>query len=225
MVTANLDQLRQLHESPDLAWIFEGADLVTADGKPLIWASRIQGTPLPERVAGADLIVSLSAAAAEAGFSLFLLGGNPGTAEKAAEVLRNLHPGIRIAGMACPPHGFERDPAWMARLDEALRASKPDIVYVCLGFPKQERTIVRLRSAAPRAWFLGLGAGLGFLAGEVPRAPGWMQRAGLEWAHRVWTEPGRLFERFVIKGIPFAATFLGRALRERVSARRAAEEA
>ena len=211
VVTANLDQLRLLHRDPGLSWIFRSADLVTVDGTTLLWASRLKGTPLPERVAGSDLVASLTAAAAEAGASLFLIGGNPGTAERAAEVLRLRYPGLRIAGVECPPFGFEEDPDWGPRLERALASAQPDLVYVCLGFPKQERVIARLRAAAPQAWFLGLGISLSFVTGELRRAPPWMQRAGLEWMHRLAQEPRRLFDRFVVRGPPFALALFAHA--------------
>lgn len=211
VVTANLDQLRLLNQDPALGWIFRSADIITADGTTLVWASRLMGTPLPGRVAGSDLIASLTAGAAEAGASLFLIGGNPGTGEKAAQVLCRRYPGIRIAGVECPPFGFERDPAWAERLEQALRLARPDLVYVCLGFPKQEQLIASLRATAPQAWFLGLGISLSFVTGEVRRAPRWMQRVGLEWTHRLVQEPRRLFDRFVLHGIPFALVLFAHA--------------
>lgn len=203
VVTPNLDQLRQCHENPALRALVEGASLALVDGTTLLWASRLQGTPLPERVPGSGLIFSLSAAAARAGRSLFLLGGNPGTADVAAAELRRRYPGIKVAGTHCPPVGYEHVPAEIVRVEEALRAADADLVYVCLGFPKQERLMTHLSPLFPRAWFLGLGVSLSFVAGELVRAPVWMQRLGLEWLHRLVQEP-RLFRRFIVLGIPFS---------------------
>jgi N-acetylglucosaminyldiphosphoundecaprenol N-acetyl-beta-D-mannosaminyltransferase len=217
-VTANLDQLRLAAHQPELKRIFESADLVTADGMTLLWASRMLGTPLPERVAGADLIESISARAAETNASVFLLGGTAGTLQRAAVALQQRHEGLRIAGVECPPFDFERDPSWLQRFGHTLREAQPDLVYVCLGFPKQELAIERLRPFAPHAWFLGLGGSLAFAAGDVSRAPRWMQRSGLEWVHRVAQEPRRLFKRFVVLGIPFGLGFLARAAATRVEA-------
>src|SRR5437763_7865923 len=107
--TVNLDILRQWHKSADVRELFGAADLVVADGMPLVWAGELQGSPLPERVAGSSLILSLTDAAANAGASVFLLGGNPGTAEAAGAKLAALSPQLRLAGTLCPPFGFDRD--------------------------------------------------------------------------------------------------------------------
>lgn len=208
VLTANLDHLRLSRDRPELRLLFARADLVVPDGTPLVWASRIQGTPLPERVAGSNLVWSLSEAAAGWGAPVFLLGGNPGVAEQAAERLVESFPGLRIAGTLCPPVGFEWDRAhldWVA--DELLRA-QPTIVYVALGFPKQEQVIDWLRRKLPGTWFLGLGISLSFVAGEVTRAPPWMQRLGIEWLHRMAQEPRRLLRRYLVHGLPFGARLL-----------------
>jgi N-acetylglucosaminyldiphosphoundecaprenol N-acetyl-beta-D-mannosaminyltransferase len=211
VVTPNLDHLRRyLHDLSFGALIAE-ADLVVADGMPLVWASRLQGTPLPERVPGSNLISSLTSAAGMQGRSVFLLGGDPGTADGAAVALRRRYPHCRIAGTHFPPFGFEKDPAQMSAIIQALSDSNPAIVYVALGSPKQERLIDRLRDVLPNAWWIGVGNSFSFLAGNVKRAPVWMQRSGLEWTHRLMQEPRRLFRRYLIVGVPFATSLLGRA--------------
>jgi len=205
---ANLDVLRQWHESTEVRDLVAHADLVVADGMPLIWAGGLQGSPLPERVAGSTLVVTLSAAAARAGASVFLLGGNPGTADAAVARLREDSPGLRVAGTLCPPFGFERDPAWLDRIERELRETAPDIVYVGLGFPKQERLIVELRRRLPDASFLSCGISFSFVAGEVHRAPVLVQRLGLEWLHRMAQEPKRLVRRYLLQGVPFLAQLM-----------------
>jgi N-acetylglucosaminyldiphosphoundecaprenol N-acetyl-beta-D-mannosaminyltransferase len=208
----NLDVLRQLKRSAEVRSLVEGADLLVADGMPLIWASRLQGQPLPERVAGSSLIETLPRAAASAQASVFLLGGDPGAAEETADRLRASNPGLRIAGVLCPPMGFERVPAELAAIETQLLRALPDIVFVGLGFPKQERLIRRLRAVLPRAWFVSCGISFSFVSGRVARAPGWLQRAGLEWLHRLAQEPRRLFRRYVLQGFPFMAHVVARAL-------------
>jgi N-acetylglucosaminyldiphosphoundecaprenol N-acetyl-beta-D-mannosaminyltransferase len=219
VVTPNLDQLRQFAQRPELGEIFAAADLVVADGMPLVWASRLQGTPLPERVAGSDLVWSLTAEAALRGRALFLLGGAPGASEAAHDRLLELYPGARIAGRLSPPLGFEHDAREIERIRAALDAADPDIVYVALGFPKQERLIAYLRNVFPRVWFLGVGFSLSFLAGDAVRAPDWVIRLGLEWAHRLVQEPRRLAKRYLLHGLPFALRLFVSALASR--ARRA----
>jgi N-acetylglucosaminyldiphosphoundecaprenol N-acetyl-beta-D-mannosaminyltransferase len=208
IVTPNLDHLRRSWVDPGYRALIGEADLVLADGMPLVWAARIQGTPLPERVAGSSLVLSLAEAAAGAGRSLFLLGGDPGAAEGAARELRSRFPKLTIAGCHCPPFGFEKDQGEMQQIRAALQAARPDIVYVGLGSPKQEQLIGDLRSLLPRAWWIGIGISLSFLSGDVVRAPGWMQRIGLEWVHRLGQEPGRLAKRYLVHGLPFALRLL-----------------
>ncbi len=209
VITPNLDQLRQFCQQPALRAMYGQADLVLPDGMPLVWASRLQRTPLVQRVPGSSVIFTLTQAAAQHQFSIFLLGGKPGAAETAAKKLLEGCPGIRIAGTLCPPMGFEQDPAQMTAIRNALTAAQPDIVYVGLGFPKQERLIMQMRTAAPAAWFLGVGISISFVAGDVARAPAWMQRAGLEWLHRMIQEPGRLLRRYAVDDLPFALRLLG----------------
>jgi N-acetylglucosaminyldiphosphoundecaprenol N-acetyl-beta-D-mannosaminyltransferase len=209
---ANLDVLRQWRSSREVRDLLAEADLIVADGMPLLWAGEVQGSPLPERVAGSSLVVSLSAAAARAGASVFLLGGNPGTAELAAERLCTIAPDISFVGTLCPPFGFEKEPDWLDRIEMALRAASPDIVYVGLGFPKQERLIVALRERMPTTWFLSCGVAFSFVAGEIQRAPVLMQRLGLEWLHRLSQEPARLYRRYLVHGIPFLVELMYSAL-------------
>jgi N-acetylglucosaminyldiphosphoundecaprenol N-acetyl-beta-D-mannosaminyltransferase len=208
VVTPNLDHLVRAGRERDFAELYTEATLRVVDGQILVWALALQRTPVPERVAGSDLISTLSEGAARRGRSVFLLGGNPGTARKAAEVLQARYPGLLVVGTDCPPLGFDKDPLAMARLSRKIHHAKPDIVFVALGSPKQELVIRHLRHDRPEAWWLGVGISFSFLAGEVRRAPPWMQRAGLEWLHRMGQEPGRLFRRYIVDGLPFAARLL-----------------
>ncbi|MBN1946770.1 MAG: WecB/TagA/CpsF family glycosyltransferase [Bradymonadales bacterium] len=217
VATPNIDHLRRLLRDRSFARLVETASLVVADGMPLLWAARLQGTPLPERVPGSDLIWRLSGAAASRGLSVFLLGGAPGTARAAAEVLRSRYDGLRIAGTCCPEPGFENDPTRMEAIKGALLAAVPDIVFVALGAPKQERLIVELRGLLPGCWWIPVGISFSFVAGEVSRAPKWMQRSGLEWVHRLFQEPRRLARRYLLEDLPFAIPFLWSAALKRCS--------
>ena len=208
VATVNLDILRQWHQTPELKALLGDAELVVADGMPLIWAGGIQGSPLPERVAGSTLVRTLTAAAAAADVSVFLLGGNPGAADAAVAALAASSPRLHVAGTLCPPFGFEDDPAWMHRIERSLQAAAPGIVFVGLGCPKQERLIVALRERMPGTWFLACGVSFSFLSGEVRRAPAIVQRFGFEWLHRLVQEPKRLFGRYLVYGIPFLLRLL-----------------
>jgi len=211
VVTPNLDHLRRYCHDLSFGALIAEADVVVADGMPLVWASRLQGTPLPQRVPGSNLISSLSAAAGAKGRSVFLLGGDPGTAEGAARCLKQEYPTTVVAGTHYPPFGFEHDPKEMSLIIQALSDAKPDIIYVALGSPKQEKLIARLRPILPAAWWMGVGNSFSFLSGNVKRAPIWMQRIGMEWLHRLFQEPRRLFRRYLIVGVPFAMSLLGRS--------------
>jgi N-acetylglucosaminyldiphosphoundecaprenol N-acetyl-beta-D-mannosaminyltransferase len=220
----NLDVLRQCAENPEIRDLVGQADIIVADGMPLIWASRLAGMRLPQRVAGSSLIHTLPEAASTAGRSVFLLGGNPGAAEAAAERLKQDNPELRIAGTLCPPFGFEKDPERRAEVDRALLQTQPDIVFVGLGFPKQDRLIAELRTLVPDAWFVSCGISFSFVSGEVRRAPGLLQRLGLEWLHRLFQEPKRLTRRYLVDGPPFAFAVARSAVHQRLARRRGGAE-
>ena len=208
VVTPNVDICRQLRHDPAARALVSGASLVVADGMPLIWASRLRGDPLPERVAGASLIFTLSAAAAASGKSVYLLGGEPGVPARAAAKLARRYRGLLVAGVDAPPFGFDRQPGEIEAIAAKLAQAKPDIVFVGLGFPKQEHLIAALAPALPAAWFIGCGAAIPFAAGTLPRAPRWMQPLGLEWIHRLISEPRRLLRRYLVNDVPFALLLL-----------------
>lgn len=216
VVTVNLDILRRICREQAVRELLAPADIFTADGMPLVWASRLQGQPVPERVAGSALVWSLPERAAGAGLRLYLLGGDPGTAEAGAAVLKARYPALDIAGWHCPLMGFEDNPEQVAAMAKAVEAAQPHLVFVALGFPRQERVIAQLRQRLPGAWFVGVGISFSYLTGKVHRPPRWAQQLGVEWLARLLQEPGRLWKRYLVHGIPFAVWLLGRALLRRL---------
>ncbi len=215
VVTINLDILRRIVREPIFAQLVQNATFRVADGMPLVWGSRLKGTPLPERLAGSSLVVPICHEAARRDRSVFLLGGAPGTADRAAEVLQRDVSGLRIAGTHCPPMGFEGISEEREKIVSKLGEANPDIVFVALGSPKQEILIAELRERFPLVWWLGVGISFSFLAGEVRRAPRWVQRLGLEWFHRLVQEPKRLGKRYLVDGLPFAIRLFAQSIRER----------
>ncbi|MEU4158884.1 WecB/TagA/CpsF family glycosyltransferase [Actinoplanes sp. NPDC026670] len=314
IITPNVDILRRAAADPGVRRHLDDADLIVADGMPLVWASRLGGVPLPERVAGSSLIWSLSEGLGRDARSVFVIGGTPaagrpraalsaagrpqaalsaagraadarperrsaeeapaaatdatrsrpgailrssGTpvsrnstrsrrgdrpvvtsaavkaaisaaavakaariagkdgAARAAARLVDAYPALRIAGTLSPDFGFEEDEATYADFCAAVVAARPDLVFVGLGFPKQELVIERLRPELPGTWFVGCGAAVNFVAGDIGRAPRWMQRTGLEWAHRLGTEPRRLAGRYLRHDAPYTLRLLARAPRRR----------
>lgn len=211
-ITANLDHLRRYHRDPSYRQLCQAADLIVADGRPLLWAARVKGFALPGQVAGSNLIWSLSQAAASAGRSIYLIGGVPGTAEESASILCTQYPGLRVAGSECPPFGFEHDIEYIEAMAQRLEQADPDIIYVALGSPKQEQLIARLRHHLPTAWWLGVGISFSFVCGRVKRAPRWMQISGLEWLHRLAQEPRRLAKRYLVDDLPFALLLFGHSI-------------
>jgi len=202
-VTPNVDHLVKLRHDPEFREAYGAADLAVADGVPLVWASRLLGSPLPERVNGTDLMVRLAAMAAINDYSVYLLGGAPGTAEAAARLLQDRYDGLRIAGHSCPPVGFDQESETNDLLVESVAASGADILFVALGAPKQEKWIHFYGERTGVRHAIGIGGSFSLITGQIRRAPRWAQRAGLEWAWRFAHEPSRLWRRYLIDDLPF----------------------
>lgn len=216
--TPNIDILRRSAADGEVRELISAADLVVADGAPVVWAARLGGQPLPERVAGSALLWSLSRGCAQSGRSVYLLGGEPGVAERAAARLVEQTPDLRVGGTCSPEWGFEDRPDELADIRATLIAAAPDVVFVGLGCPKQERLIRLLAPELPGTWWIGCGAALAFAAGELQRAPHWMQASGLEWVHRLIGEPRRLVRRYLVDDAPFALRLLASSVLGRRSA-------
>lgn len=211
IVTPNIDILQVVRRKPELRELVRTADILVADGMPIVWASKLLRTPLPERVSGADLVWSLADRAASEGRSLYLLGGRPGIAQRAGQTFTDRHPDLRIVGYDSPDFGFEHSPSQMRDVIDKLRAAQPDLVYLALGFPKQDVVAAQLAQYLPRTWFLGCGGALDMAAGAVDRANPTVQKLGGEWIHRLLKEPRRLARRYLLNDAPYAAGLLTRS--------------
>jgi N-acetylglucosaminyldiphosphoundecaprenol N-acetyl-beta-D-mannosaminyltransferase len=210
MATANIDFVMQAWSDPELQRILLEASLVIADGMPIVWMSKLFGPPLRERVTGSDLVPLLAGMCRDEGFSIFYLGGAPGVAEKAAAELTRRFPGLKTAGCYSPPL------ADIVNMDHAailarLEASKPDLLLVAFGAPKQEKWA----NMHVRQWKVPLAVGVGgkldFLGGAQTRAPKFVQQIGFEWLWRMFTNPKRLFRRYA-KNLVFLARVSARLL-------------
>ena len=208
IITANVDYLQRFATDPETAAIYTKANCIVADGVPLLWACKLLGNPLPDRVAGSDLVWLVAEGAARRGRSLYLLGGNAGAAEAAARILGARWPDLRVAGFSSPNVSNPPTRAQVEALRADIAACAPDVVYVAFGAPKEELVIEALHESFPRTWWIGVGISLSFMSGEVRRAPIWMQSAGLEWLHRLVQEPRRLGPRYLSRNLPFVAKLL-----------------
>jgi exopolysaccharide biosynthesis WecB/TagA/CpsF family protein len=220
VVTVNVDFLVKalswfggVPDNPEVVDILRRADLRTADGMPLVWSSRLLGAPLPERVTGADLVPALAVEAARQGKSLYLLGGQKEVAESAARILQEGCPGLKIAGIDSPYVYTEGDElASASEVDQPIcdriNRSGADILLVAFGNPKQEIWFRRNQDRLRVPVVIGIGGTFNFIAGRVARAPGWMQRLGVEWLYRVCQEPGRLWQRYLLGLAKFGTMIL-----------------
>jgi N-acetylglucosaminyldiphosphoundecaprenol N-acetyl-beta-D-mannosaminyltransferase len=183
--------------------ICNGASIVLPDGVPLLWASRVLGAPIPGRVAGSDLFWELSRVAEIKRYSCFLLGSKPAVLARLERALHRRFPSLRVVGSVAPPFS----PAFSAAVNDDLvrrvNSARPDILWVALGAPRQEKWIHANLGRLDVRLAIGVGAAFDMCSGSVRRAPGWMQRSGLEWFHRFLLEPRRLFRRYFIDSAPF----------------------
>jgi N-acetylglucosaminyldiphosphoundecaprenol N-acetyl-beta-D-mannosaminyltransferase len=193
--TVNLDFLAQAHSDHHVRGILQSCELSVADGWPVVLLGRLVGSSIRRRVAGADLVPLAVAAAAQRGVGVFLLGGEGRVAGAAAARLEEQHPGLRVSWYEPPVAALDEmdDEKLLARIE----ASGAELLLVALGHPKQEQWIARNRHLLPVAVAIGVGCCLDLIAGRVDRAPGWMQKTGLEWLFRLRQEPSRLVGRYL----------------------------
>ena len=215
VVTPNAQHLVLLESDLYLRKIFSEAAMVVPDGISLVYASKLLGKPLKERVTGVDLFQGLCGRAAESGLRVFLLGGRRGAAEQAAAKLKLVYPGLIVAGTCCPPFGFHRDEMGLGDVARAVLDARPHILFVALGAPKQEYWIYEHGRNLGVPLSIGIGGSFEMVGGMTRRAPLWVQQAGLEWLFRVAVEPRRLWKRYLIGN----AQFLSIVLRQAVSRR------
>jgi N-acetylglucosaminyldiphosphoundecaprenol N-acetyl-beta-D-mannosaminyltransferase len=206
--TPNVDHVVMAEHDERFRQAYADASLCIPDGMPILWAARLLGAPLPEKVSGSDLMWPLMERAEREKWRVYILGGAAGVGAKAVERLTARLPGIQIAGTDAPRIDMSAPPATRADVLERVRATKPDIVLVALGAPKQELWITESKADLRPAVLLGIGASVDFIAGTARRAPPWMSASGLEWLYRLAQEPGRLWKRYLLRDPEFALVVL-----------------
>ncbi len=187
VVTVNSEFIMAARRDPEFAQILDQADLALPDGQGVLWASRMLGTPLVERVPGVDALVKIAALSEKEGYRLYFLGAAEGVAEAAARELRHNYPELQVVGT----YAGSPAPQDEESIVHIIKQAEPHILFVAYGAPEQEKWIARnmLRMQVPLA--MGVGGAFDFISGQAKRAPRWVQRLGLEWLHRLYREPWR----------------------------------
>lgn len=198
VLAINVDVVIKIEEDRYLNEIADNADIVLVDGKPLVWIADYYNMPVKEKVSGSDLVPLLCARAVEKQYSIYIIGGKEGIAQKAKEHLEKIYPGISIVGTYSPPFGFEKDEAELNKINQQITKVRPDIVIACFGCPKQEKWVYENYTKYDAKVSVCAGATVDFLAGNISRAPKWMSDNGLEWFYRLLQEPKRMFKRYLI---------------------------
>ncbi len=204
IVTANSEMVMMANDDPLLYEIIERADLVVPDGIGVIWASRLLSNALPQRVPGVELMQSLVAESAVHQWRIFLLGAEPGIADQAAQAIQAAYPAVNIVGTH---HGYFKQNHTEQHVLSLIKASKPDILFIALGVPKQEKWAAAhlAKLGVPAA--IGVGGSFQIFAGTVQRAPLWMRRVGLEWFYRLLKQPWRIKRMSVLPRFVFWVLF------------------
>ena len=213
VVTPNLDHIVILESDPEFAEIYSNADLILADGKPLIWISKFLKTPIKEKISGSDFFPHMCKMCADNGYSIFILGAAEGIAAKAAKNLCQKYSGLKIVGTYSPSFGFEKNENELKTITDMLHKAKPDVLAVSLGSPKGEKYIYRNLKENKVPLSISIGATIDFEAGNVKRAPKWMAEHGLEWSYRITQDPKRLAKRYwndAVKIIPIIRKYKGK---------------
>jgi len=203
VVTPNVDVVMNLQKDEEYRQIYKNAALVLTDGVPLLWAGKFLGTPIREKISGSDIFYDICELASNKKYRIFFMGGREGAALKAAEIIRKKYHGINIVGIESPPFGFEKDENEMTRLKKILKKVKPDILFLGLGSPKQEKWFNSYSADLGIPVTMGIGITFEYASGFVKRAPNWMQRIGLEWFFRLMMEPKRLWKRYLLNDPKF----------------------
>jgi N-acetylglucosaminyldiphosphoundecaprenol N-acetyl-beta-D-mannosaminyltransferase len=209
-VVVNVDKLVKASRDPQLRQIINDCALINADGMPVVWASRLLGKPLKERVAGVDLFEALMRRAGEKGWRVFLLGAREEVVGKVAETYQRKYPKLVLAGYR---NGYWKGEAEELDVVRQVRDSRADLLFVAISSPKKEQFLGRYQAEMKIPFAMGVGGTFDVAIGRVKRAPVWMQKSGLEWFYRFLQEPRRMFRRYFIEDMAFIWLFIKEAAR------------
>jgi N-acetylglucosaminyldiphosphoundecaprenol N-acetyl-beta-D-mannosaminyltransferase len=198
-VVVNVDKLVKASKDPGLRRIINECALINVDGMPVVWASRLIGKPLKERIAGVDLFESLIRRAAEKGWRVFFLGAREEIVRRVTDLYERTLPGLRVAGYR---NGYWK-PEEEAAVVKLIADSRPDLLFVAMSSPKKEQFLASYQAAMKVPFAMGVGGTFDVVVGSVRRAPKWMQRWSLEWFFRFLQEPKRMYRRYFIDDMFF----------------------
>ena len=194
LMGVNADKINECCDNPLLKKIVNSCGVINADGASVVLASKYLKSPLPERVAGIDLMQDLVKLSEQKGYSIYLLGAKQEVVEKTKEVLAKRHPNLKILGIR---NGYFKETEWKGISDE-IKGLNPDFVFVGITSPTKEYLIEYMQNEGNTSVFMGVGGSFDVISGNIPRAPKWMQKCNLEWLFRVIQEPRRLFKRYFV---------------------------
>jgi N-acetylglucosaminyldiphosphoundecaprenol N-acetyl-beta-D-mannosaminyltransferase len=207
-VVVNVDKLVKASRDPQLRQIINDCALVNVDGMPVVWASRLLGKPLKERVAGVDLFEALMRTAGDKGWRVFLLGAKEEVVSKVAATYQRKYPRLVLAGYR---NGYWKGEAEEAQVVQQIRDARPDLLFVAISSPKKEQFLGRYQAEMKIPFAMGVGGTFDVAIGHVKRAPVWMQKSGLEWFYRFLQEPRRMFRRYFVEDMAFVWLFIKEA--------------
>jgi N-acetylglucosaminyldiphosphoundecaprenol N-acetyl-beta-D-mannosaminyltransferase len=209
-VVVNVDKLVKASRDAELRKIINDCALINVDGMPVVWASRLLGKPLKERVAGVDLFEALMRRAGEKGWRVFLLGAREEVVSKVADTYQRKYPRLVLAGYR---NGYWKGEAEERAVVEQIRDSRADLLFVAISSPKKEQFLGRWQAEMKIPFAMGVGGTFDVAIGRVKRAPRWMQKSGLEWFYRFLQEPRRMFRRYFIEDVAFIWLLIKEAAR------------
>lgn len=201
IITPNVDQIVRMEKDEYFKEICNNCELLLVDGTPLMWIAKKYKKPFKEKICGSDLMPELCELAAKKGYKIFILGAAPGVAALAAEKLKEKNPELIVAGTYSPPVGFEKDQHEIDYINEMLRESKADMLFVGMGVPKQDIFVYENMEKYQIPTSFSIGGTIDFIAGKQKRAPKWINKIGMEWFYRFLCNPKRLFKRYFVDDI------------------------
>ena len=204
LVGVNADKINELNTNNRLKQIVNSCGIINADGASVILASKFLGKPLPERVAGIDLMEHLIKLSEQKGYSIYLLGAKQEVVEKTAQVLKKKYQNIKIVGIH---NGYFNESDW-PQISEEIKVKNPNFIFVGITSPLKEYLVEYLQNDGNDGVFMGVGGSFDVISGEIPRAPKWIQKINMEWMVRVIHEPKRLFKRYFIGNWKFIKSVL-----------------